>query len=56
MDASGWTRGAFCMSPEELDLHEAALALRRVLDGSKLNREARHALEVALAVIESRAR
>lgn len=52
----GWDRSAFCTSPEEVELHEAALALRRLLASVPLSREGRRAVEAALAVIEARTR
>lgn len=58
VSASGfeWDRRALCQSQEELELHEAALALRRVIDAVPLNRDARRTLQAALAVLEARGR
>jgi len=56
MDEHGWDRSQFCMGSTERDLHDAVLALRRVLETGGLNAPARRVVTQALALLEVRGR
>lgn len=51
MDA--WQRSPFAMSAEDLDVHEAVMAIQRVLDACDLSAPAREALERAVGALRA---
>ena len=51
-----WERSAFAMSASDLDIHEAVMAVERVLEQCELAQSARSALEQAVAALQTRVR
>lgn len=52
-DAEGWERQAFAMTVEELEVHEAMLAIARLLDGQQVSIGTRRTLERSLRALRS---
>ena len=47
-----WERSCFAMSVDELEVHEAVVAMERLLDGSHIGPVARRALRFAINALK----
>jgi hypothetical protein len=51
-----WERSAFAMTVADLEIHEALMAISRLLDGSDIGPAARRALSLAAEALRSEMR
>ena len=52
IDPSAWERSAFAMTAADLEIHEAVMAMSRLLDGDHVGPISRRALRFALNALE----
>ena len=52
VEPGSWERSCFAMSAEELEIHEAVMAMSRLLDGDHIGPISRRALRFALNALQ----
>jgi len=52
LEPNGWSRSHFALTVPELEIHEAVMAMRRLLDGSHIGPISRRALRFAINALE----